>query len=153
MKQTRKIVLLCVILGAAAVLGYRVKSTSTPVKVDSGYQMIMGTFAHIVVMAPDEATGRACIKQAFEAQKQVDQLMSYHRDDSELAQINEHAYDRPVKIHTQTLAVLQKALEISAQSQGAFDVTGAPVFDLWKSAAEANAPPTADETARSRNRG
>jgi len=106
--------------------------------------MIMGTFAHIVVMAPDEATGRACIEQAFEAQKLVDQLMSYHRDDSELAEINAHAFDRPVKIHDQTLAVLQKALEISARSQGAFDVTVAPRLDLQKSAAEANTPPSTE---------
>jgi len=105
--------------------------------------MIMGTFARIVVMAPDEATGQACIRKAFEAQKQVDQLMSYHRDDSELARINAQAYVRPVKIHAQTLAVLQKALEISARSQGAFDVTVGPRLDLEKRAAEANTPPSA----------
>jgi len=135
---------LCVLVTALVLLGYRSRSSATPVKVDSGIQMIMGTFARIVVMAPDEAIGRTCIQQAIEAQKLVDQLMSYHRDDSELAQINAHAYDRPVKIHAQTLAVLQKAMEISERSQGAFDVTVAPRLDLWKSAAAANTPPSAE---------
>jgi FAD:protein FMN transferase len=144
MKQTRKIVVLSIALGAAALFGYRFRNSSTPVKVDSGHQMIMGTFARIVVMAPDEATGRAGIRKAIEAQKQVDQLMSYHRDDSELAQINSHAYERPVKIHAQTLAVMQKALEISVQSQGAFDVTVGPRLDLSKRAAEENTPPSAE---------
>jgi len=143
MKQARKTITLCVVLACVALLGYRLRNSATAVKIDSGYQMIMGTFARIVVMAPDEATGQACIRKAFEAQKQVDQLMSYHRDDSELARINAQAYVRPVKIHAQTLAVLQKALEISARSQGAFDVTVGPRLDLEKRAAEANTPPSA----------
>lgn len=133
---------LCVLVISLAVLGYRSRATVTAVKVDSGIQLIMGTFSRIVVMAPDEASGRAGIQQALEAQKLVDQLMSYHRDDSELARINKHAYDRPVKIHAQTLAVLQKAVEISKRSQGTFDVTGAPLFDLWKQVGETNMRPS-----------
>ncbi len=144
MARTRKAIALCVVVAGLLLFGYRRQDNAAPVKVDSGYQMIMGTFARILVMAPDEATGRTCIKEAFAAQKQVDQLMSYYRDDSELAQINEHAHDRPVKIHAHTLAVLQKALKISERSQGAFDVTIAPRLDLQKSAAEANTPPSAE---------
>lgn len=140
----RGALVLCVTVIGLVLLGLSLGRRPRPVKVDSGMQMIMGTFSRIVVMAPDEATGRACIQKAMAAQHQVDQLMSYHRDDSELARINQQAFDRPVEIHAQTLAVLQKAVEISQRSQGAFDVTVAPLLDLWKQAAETNVRPSAE---------
>ena len=37
-----------------------------PVEADSGYQLVMGTFAHVVVVANDSATARKCVEAALE---------------------------------------------------------------------------------------
>ena len=104
--------------------------------------MVMGTFSRLVVIAEDERAAQSGIKAALDAQKQVDKLMSYHREDSELAKINAQAYDHPVVIAPETMIVLQEALHISQITHGAFDVSVAPLIDLWKRAGETDSPPT-----------
>jgi len=113
-----------------------------PVKVDSGYRVIMGTFSRVVVVARSEEAGRTCIQEAFKVQRRIESLMSYHRPDSELNQVNRSAAEGPVPVHPLTFEVLQQAVRFSALSDGAFDVTVGPLIDLWRAASDANAPPS-----------
>lgn len=133
------IIIICVFLVAATYFFIRPKQ---PVKADSGYRPVMGTFAHIIAIAPNRRTANKSIEAAFEQLRNIEMLMSYHRDDSQLANINRNAYKGPVKVSSQTFEVLQKAIEFSKLSDGAFDVTVGPLMDLWHSAAETNSVPT-----------
>ena len=65
---------------------------------------------------------------ALGAVEQVEQLMSFHADDSELTRLNLEASRRPVAVHPWTYAVLQRALRIAALSDGLFDIAVAPVL-------------------------
>ncbi|MHC4582586.1 MAG: hypothetical protein ACYS14_14105, partial [Planctomycetota bacterium] len=47
-----------------------------PAKVDSGHQIVMGTFARVVVIAKDDETGSECVRAALEEIDKVDKLMS-----------------------------------------------------------------------------
>ena len=133
------IIITCVFLVAATYFFFRHKQ---PVKADSGYRPVMGTFAHIIAIAPNRRTANKSIEAAFEQLHNIEMLMSYHRDDSQLANINRNAYKGPVKVSSQTFEVIQKAVEFSNLSDGAFDVTVGPLMDLWHSAAETNSVPT-----------
>ncbi|HUW19255.1 MAG TPA: FAD:protein FMN transferase [Sedimentisphaerales bacterium] len=109
---------------------------------DSGYRQVMGTFARIVAVAPDSGTAKNCIEAAFAELRQVDEMMSDYKSDSEISRVNRDAYKGPVKVSGPTFEVAQKAIYFSELSDGAFDITVGPLVDLWRLAAEANAVPT-----------
>ncbi len=139
----------CVCLGLAL---YFYVSAKRYAQVDSGKHIVMGTFARIVAVAADRKTANKCIEAAFEQQRQIEALMSYHREDSELNFINATAYEGPVKVSEPTFEVLQKALGFSKLTSGAFDVTVGPLVDLWRLAGEANSVPTDVELAEVRSK-
>jgi thiamine biosynthesis lipoprotein len=89
------------------------------VEVDSGFRRVMGTFARVLVVAPDKRTAQRCIDTAFEQFRQTEALMSWRKDDSEIARINRDAYAKPVRVSEPTFEVLQKSIEFSRLSEGA----------------------------------
>ena len=136
------IITICVFLVVATYFFFSHKQL---VEADSGYRPVMGTIAHIIAIAPNPHTTNKSIEAAFEQLRNIEALMSYHRDDSEIANVNRNAYKEPVKVSKQTFEVLQKAIEFSKLSDGAFDITVGPLMDLWRQADEANAVPTDDK--------
>jgi len=61
----------------------------------------------------------------------VDLLMSTWRDDSEVSRFNSSIRLTPFEIAPETGAVLKIALDVSARSGGALDVTVGPLVDAW----------------------
>lgn len=150
MRKSTAGIVVAVFFGLLLVTLYLRVAGERRVAVDSGYKVVMGTFAHIVAVAPDRRTAEAGIEAAFRQQQEIERLMSYHRSDSELSRINREAFGRAVKISQATLDVLRTAMEFSKLSAGAFDVTVGPLVDLWRSAGEANVPPTESELLEAR---
>jgi thiamine biosynthesis lipoprotein len=141
------------LLGVSSVMAlYSFARPKAPVEADSSYRLVMGTFAHIIAVAPDRRTADKSIDAALRQLQNIETLMSYHRADSELAGVNRSAHKQPVKVSKETFEVLQKAIEFSRLSDGAFDVTVGPLVDLWRRAAEANSAPTDSELADTRSK-
>lgn len=61
----------------------------------------------------------------------VDLAMSTHKPHSELSRFNAHAQTAPFALSRDTLQVFELAQRASALTQGAFDVTVAPLVDAW----------------------
>jgi len=148
MKKQTCILLISIILVGIAV--WQITGNERLVTTKSGMHMVMGTFSSMVVVAPDEASAQAGIKAALEIQRHIDQLMSYQRHDSELTRINVQASDHAVPITKETMAVLQAAARISKTTDGAFDISMAPLGDLWKQAGDTNTRPTKAQIANAR---
>lgn len=150
-KTGRRVVvgLLCVLLAVVVYLGFTARET---IQIDSGYKVIMGTFSRAVVIARNERVARDCIAAAMDQQRRVDELMSYHRPESELNTINREAYEKPVKIDNATFEVLERAKYFSELSGGAFDVTIGALAELWRHAADTDTPPTEAEIAEARSK-
>ncbi len=85
----------------------------------------MGTFVHVDACGP---AVQMSIDAAFAAIDTVDRLMSFHDPDSELSRLNREAARSAQTVHPWTLAVLRRALVISAASGGMFDITVAPLL-------------------------
>ena len=68
--------------------------------------------------------------------------------DTELLQVNASAGQRSVQVSPDTFAVVQRALEYSAMSNGAFDVSIWPLVNLWGIGTESAAIPEANELRR-----
>lgn len=94
----------------------------------------MATIWRVVVYTPDEETAVNAARAAFEEIARFDKMLSDFNEDSELSQLNARAGGEPVRVSAELFELLTKALDISAKTEGAFDVTVGPVVDLWKRA-------------------
>lgn len=74
---------------------------------------------------------QVAIDRAFTAIERVQQLMSVHDPESELARVNAGAFLRPVKVSDDTFTVLERGLDLARASAGAFDFTIAPTLASW----------------------
>ncbi len=89
-----------------------------------------GTTVSLMVLHHDEATARNAMQAALAAVRNIDQLMSLYRADSEISRLNRDGQlDHP---DAHLLTVLQHAQALSQQTRGAFDITVQP---LWEAAA------------------
>jgi FAD:protein FMN transferase len=91
----------------------------------------MGTSVEITVSRPQPARAEKAVAEAFRECERVDVLMSNYRPDSEVSRITRHAGSEEVRVSPETLEVIERALEFSRMSEGAFDITIGPAFRLW----------------------
>jgi thiamine biosynthesis lipoprotein len=150
-KQIRQIAWIVFVV-LALILTLYVFGKKSRIEADSGYRLVMGTFAHIKVIAKDEDTAKRCVETAFAELKKVDDLMSDYKGDSEISEVNRDASERAVKVSASTFQVLQKSVEFSRLSESAFDITIAPLAELWRTAAESNSVPTEAELSDARSK-
>jgi thiamine biosynthesis lipoprotein len=76
----------------------------------------------------------------------VDASMSTYRADSEVSRFNRHPDATPFTVSAETFEVLGTALEISARTGGAFDVTVGPLVEVWGFGPGAEPPRQLEET-------
>jgi len=93
----------------------------------------MGTSYTVKIAGgPMAAAGGTAARDAVdEALAAVVRAMSTYAPDSELSRFNRHAAKTPFPLSADTMAVFALAREVSAASNGAFDITVAPVVDAW----------------------
>jgi len=123
-----------------------------PVDERSGPRMVMGTFARVIAVADNSKTAENCIEAAFEQLTAADNRMSTYKQDSEVSRVNNGGFPGPVKVSATTFEVLQKSVEFSRLTDGAFDVTIGPLVQLWRSAGDANSVPIDEQLAQARAR-
>ena len=91
--------------------------------------IVFGTTVSLRVLHDDERAARQALDSAMTAIRDVDRLMSLHRDDSELSRLNRDGHlDHP---DARFVAVLKAAQAAAHLTNGAFDVTVQP---LWNAA-------------------
>ena len=109
----------------------------------------MGTRYRIKVVM-DEASSKQIydIEQAStSALENVNAKMSNYLEDSEVSGINAWDQDGALEISLDTLEVLLHAMEISSTTNGAFDITVAPLVDAWGFGPPGRMPDPPDEAA------
>lgn len=96
-------------------------------------QLAMGTIVEISIADADlDADAKsAAMAKAFEKVRQIERLMSIYDQASEVSMINKFADIRPVRVSLDTIKVIKRADEINRLTRGAFDITVAPLVDLW----------------------
>ncbi|MCD4830539.1 MAG: FAD:protein FMN transferase [Anaerohalosphaeraceae bacterium] len=111
----------------------------------SGQRLVMGTFAKITVVARTKQIADDAIAGAMAKIELVEKMMSRYDSDSQLSRVNANAFNKPVEVAPELFVVLRKSIEYSKKSNGAFDITVAPLIIFWEGCAKANAPPTAEQ--------
>lgn len=91
-----------------------------------------GTTYHVTVVACEpKQTPHALQERVENRLAEIDRALSSYRDDSELNHVNQASIGEWISLSSDLYAVLQASRKISEQSEGAFDVTVAPLIDLW----------------------
>lgn len=86
---------------------------------------------------PEEA-----VTAAFGRISEVADAADYYSDSSEVSKINNASVGEAVEVSDDIFNILKTALEVSRDSDGAFDITIAPVKDLWNFQGGDHEPPT-----------
>ena len=94
-----------------------------PHPVTERVQPWLGTLVSIRVEGLPSAKAHAAISAAFTEIEIVHRLMSFHRPESEVSQLNREGSIRPLKIHPRTWRVLRCALSLSEATNGCFDIS------------------------------
>jgi len=94
-------------------------------------QAIMGTSIRVELWSDDRANSEAAIAAVMQEMHRIDAAMSPFKPDSELSRINREAAHRAVPLTQEMFALLQRAIDFSQMSEGAFDITFAGVGQLY----------------------
>ena len=105
----------------------------------------MGVDARLVVYAPDKETAETACKAAFDRIAALDTIMSDYRIDSELNNLSNGSGGPAIRVSADLFKVLERSLEMSRRTNGAFDVTVGPLISLWRKARKTSILPTFDE--------
>lgn len=111
--------------------------------------LALGTSVAITALHAEQTTAARAVDAAFAELELVERLMSIYRPDSQLARLNR---DRQLaNAHPYLLEVLRAATEMSARTDGAFDVTVQPLWSLFAAAQRRGALPEAAEVRAAQN--
>ncbi|MFQ5668731.1 MAG: FAD:protein FMN transferase [Candidatus Binatia bacterium] len=94
---------------------------------------VMGTYLRITASHPEKSQARAAMRQCFAAARRFDALFSRFDPNSELSRLNASAALR-VAIGPDMAALLARALQLEAATDGTFDVSAGALTALWRNA-------------------
>jgi thiamine biosynthesis lipoprotein len=112
----------------------------------------MGTTVEVYLYAPNGARAAELLQAAFEEIERVEAALSNYRPTSELSRINAVAAVAPVTTDPEVFGLIERALDYSRHTQGAFDVTVGPLVKAWGFFDGTGRYPSDDELADARAR-
>jgi thiamine biosynthesis lipoprotein len=94
-------------------------------------EAIMGTRVAVELWSEDATLAARAMEAVIAEMRRTDELMSTYKPESQLSSVNAHAFERPVAVDPEIIDVVERALEFSRLSDGAFDITYASVGYLY----------------------
>lgn len=94
-------------------------------------EFLMNTVVETIIYTANTKAGEQALSAASEAAARLAAILDRHRAGSEVAMINAQAGKGPVIVSADTFANISLALEVGRLTSGAFDLTVAPLLELW----------------------
>lgn len=107
-------------------------------------QMQMGTLVTITVVAGNEAVAQAAATAGFAEIRRLEELLSTWIPTSELSRVNTSAGVVPIRVSSETLRVVQRAMQAAEMTHGGFNIAIGPAVEAW-SVADGQHVPTESE--------
>ncbi len=101
----------------------------------------MGTIFRVEMYAADGAHASKAAEAAYARAEELEQIMSDYRPDSELNTLAREGCKAPFPVSQDLYDVLTRAMWISHESGGMFDVSIGPVVRLWRAARKSGQRP------------
>ena len=91
----------------------------------------MDTMLDLTIQGRSEKQARRDTEAVVAYARDLEKRTSRFKAGSDVALINEKAGSSPVEVHPETLEMIERSVEFSRLTDGAFDITIAPVVQLW----------------------
>jgi thiamine biosynthesis lipoprotein len=104
---------------------------------------VMGTVFEIAAYQDSSQDVSDSIDKAFREIVRIDDLLSDYKPESALSTLNRSAHLHTERVPPDLYLIIEKAVELSRVSEGKFDISIAPLVNLWKAALSGEATPTA----------
>ncbi|MBI5562647.1 MAG: FAD:protein FMN transferase [Deltaproteobacteria bacterium] len=134
------ILLLLSLAGASAANADNVKKGAT----------VMGTGLELTLNVTDPAAVEPAFAAVVAEMSRIEAMMSEWRDGSPVSLINRNAGKRPVQVPDELFKVIAAAQQVSAISNGAFDISWAAMRGLWNFAEGQERIPSDEEINKAR---
>jgi thiamine biosynthesis lipoprotein len=110
----------------------------------------MATRFELVLYGENEPHMRSAGEEALQEIDRLDHQLSFYRNDSEITFLNRHAAEGFVKVEPRLFGLLKRCAALTALTDGAFDVTIAPLMRAWRFVRDTGGVPTGAERERAR---
>lgn len=104
----------------------------------------MGTRITLKLWADSPSRAERAARAGFAVFGALDALLSDYKPDSELSRLSEAAGGPPREVSKELFDILRESKRIAERTEGAFDVTVAPVVLLWRQARKERKLPAPD---------
>ncbi len=125
MKRLKTVVTLIFVIGLIFVLlqknGYRINS----------YKDTEFLFDTTCTISAYGKNSKSAVMEVFKEIEKIHKLTNFYSEASDVAKINNAEKDIKIKIDEQTAEIIECGIMFSEMSDGAFDITVAPVSVLW----------------------
>jgi len=111
----------------------------------------MGTVFEIAAYDPSPERASKAIEEAFREVVRLDDLLSNYKSDSALSHLNRSAHFHTETIPPDLYVLIEQTLQYSRLSEGEFDISVAPLVDLWKAALSGDSMPAMSQIEQARN--
>lgn len=111
-------------------------------------ELLMDTVCTIRVSGKDK---EAAVNAAFDKVADIAKSTDYYSTESEVSRINSASAYEPISVSQDVVNILTVALDVCNKSNGAFDITVAPLKDLWSFQSGDHIPPTDSEITQTLN--
>jgi thiamine biosynthesis lipoprotein len=92
---------------------------------------LMGTRVSVELWHDEPVVAARLVAAVLDEYRRIDREMSTYRPDSQLSRVNREAADKPVAIDAELFGLIDRTLDLSAQSGGAFDISYESVGYLY----------------------
>lgn len=107
-----------------------------------------GTTYAITYQAPED-TDKTAVQSAIQEElARIDRELSNYRDDSTIEQFNAQKTTEPLAVTTELMQLVNVARQVHQASDGCYDLTIKPLFDLWGFRKDVFSPPSVDALAQ-----
>ena len=111
----------------------------------------MGTVLELTLATSHEASGRRWIETAFNHVAELEGIFSSYDATSDLSRVNATAGAGMQQVDERLVELLALSLRYLKLTGGGFDISVAPLLELWREAAQRQRVPTAERLARARS--
>lgn len=92
----------------------------------------MGSDFDITVISLDEELGYIYIQEAYAEIQRIEKLISSWDENSETSKINANAGIKPVAVSWELYKLIERSIQISELTNGAFDISYTALDDIWQ---------------------
>lgn len=118
----------------------------TPVSLTKEFSA-MGTAFEVTVVAAEMSEAQEMIDAAIAEVDRIEKHISSWDPNSQTSAVNQNAGIKPIEVDAELFSLVERSLQVSKLTQGAFDISYASMDRIWKFTKSEITPPDAKEIA------